>query len=394
MKKKSNYKKRITIFTGTRADYGLLRPIMSEIKKSSELILQILVSGSHLSKNYGMTYKDIENDGFIIDSKIKLNLNGDSKLDIAKNLGNAVRLYSQELNKLNPDIVVILGDRYEALAAAQASLILNIPIAHIHGGESSEGSVDESIRHAITKISQIHFTSADSYKKRVIQMGENPKNVYNFGAPGLDNINSVKLLSRSEVEEKLNVKLKKKVFLLSYHPATLGNNNPIEVLKNIFKALDKIDNKSILISKSNADYMGLTINKYLEEYEKENEIILKDSFGQDLYLSLIKISDLLVGNSSSGIIEAPSIGTPTLNIGPRQNGRLKAASIIDSSEDFLGISEGLDTALSYNFQEKAKNTINPYGVPGASKKIVKKLISINSNNIIIKSFNQNNNYFS
>ncbi|PPR77423.1 MAG: GDP/UDP-N,N'-diacetylbacillosamine 2-epimerase (hydrolyzing) [Alphaproteobacteria bacterium MarineAlpha2_Bin1] len=387
-------KKNICVFTGTRADYGLLKPVMHEIKNRDQLNLQTLVSGSHLSKKYGMTFKEIENDGFKINSKIKLNLKNDRKIDIAKNMGNAIKLYSKELNKFKPDILVILGDRYEALAAAQASMILNIPIAHIHGGESSEGSIDESIRHAITKISHLHFTCAENYKQRVIQMGEDPKNVYNFGAPGLDNISSLKILSKSDIEEKLNIRLKKKIILLSYHPATLGKKHSIEVLKNIFKAFDKIENKSVLVSKSNADSMGLTINKYLEMCEKENKIILKDSFGQDLYLSLIKISDILVGNSSSGIIEAPSMGTPTLNIGPRQNGRLKATSIIDSSEEYLDISEALETALSFNFKQKAKHTINPYGSPGASKKIVEKLASINSSDIIIKSFNQNYNYFS
>ena len=385
-------KKNICFFTGTRADYGLLKPIMVEINDRNELNLQIMVSGSHLSKNFGMTFKEIENDGFNIDSKIKLNLKNDRKIDIANNLGNGIKLYSKELNRLKPDILVILGDRYEALGVAQVAMILNIPIAHIHGGESSEGSIDESIRHAITKMSHLHFTCAENYKQRVIQMGENPKNVYNYGAPGLDNINSLPMFSRSELENKLNISFKNKVILLSYHPATLGNKNPIEVLKNIFKAFDEIEDKTVLVSKSNADSMGLTINRYLEKCKKENKLILRDSFGQNLYLSLIKIADILVGNSSSGIIEAPSLGTPTLNIGSRQNGRLKANSIINCSEEYTDITKGLRVGLSPSFQKKVANTINPYGTPGASKKIVKKILSINTSELLIKSFNQKSNF--
>ena len=384
--------KKICVFTGTRADYGLLKPVMIEINKNLNLKLQLLVSGSHLSKEFGLTYKEIENDGFIIDSKVDLDLSKDKKINIAANLGNAVKLYSEELDRLKPEIVIILGDRYEALALAQACLIMNIAIAHIHGGESSEGSIDESIRHAITKISNIHFTCADKYKKRVIQMGENPNYVYNFGAPGLDNLNIINLFTKDEIEEKLRVKLKEKVILLSYHSATLGDKNPIEVLRNIFRAFEMYDNKSIIVSKSNSDYMGISINKFLDKYCSENNIILRESFGQQLYLSLIKISDVLVGNSSSGIIEAPSLGTPSLNIGTRQKGRLKANSIIDSSEEYEDICNSLNKILSFPFKEKLKNTLNPYGTPGASKKIVEKIASINSRDVLIKSFNDVNQY--
>ena len=382
--------KKICVFTGTRADYGLLKPIMIEIENNKNLTLQLLVSGSHLSQDYGLTYKLIQKDGFKIDSMVELDLSGDKKINIARNLGNAVKLYSEELEKLEPEIVVILGDRYEALAIAQACLIMNIAIAHIHGGESSEGSIDESMRHAITKISNIHFTCADKYRNRVIQMGENPNYVFNFGAPGLDNLNILNLLTKKEIEEKLKIKLKDKIILLSYHSATLGKKNPIEVLRNIFKAFENFKNTTVLVSKSNSDYFGLSINKFLDEYCSSKKIILRESFGQQLYLSLIKISDVLVGNSSSGIIEAPSLGTPSLNIGPRQNGRLQANSIINSSEEYEDINDSLNKIFSTSFKDKLKKIINPYGSSGSSKKIVEKIASINSQDVLVKSFNDAN----
>ena len=384
---KNKNKRRICVFTGTRADYGLLKWTMHELLKDNRVTLQVIASGTHFSKEFGMTYKEIEKDGFSIDCKVDLNIFKDDSVNIARIIGYGTKKFSLALKNLKPDIIVILGDRYEALAMAQSAMIMKIPLAHIHGGESTEGAIDEAIRHSITKMSHIHFTSADLHKKRVIQMGEKPENVFNTGAPGLDNISKLKLLSKKELEKILQTKFKENIFLVSYHPATLDTNDTLEPLKSIFEVLKKIYDSTIILSKSNADSGGLKINKYLEELTLKNkDIILRPSYGQLIYLSILKQASLIIGNSSSGIIEAPYLGTPTLNIGNRQLGRLRAPSVIDCSVSTKEIYKKTQESLSKKFQIISKECVSPFGLPGASKKIAKKLIEINLNGILYKKF--------
>ena len=387
--RKANIRK-ILVFTGTRADYGLLKPLMHELKIKENIILQVIASGTHLLRNYGSTYKEIIKDGFNISYKIDIGIKGDSKVDVANSMGKGIKLYAKCLNILKPDIVVVLGDRYEALAFAQASMIMNVPIAHIHGGESTEGLIDEPIRHSITKMSHLHFATAEKYRSRIIQMGESPKKVFNYGAPGLDNIALLKLFNKKEIEKKLRCELSNNVILLCYHPVTLEDANPINTLEKIFKAIEKIPNTSVIASKSNSDAFGMIINKFLVQKLEEKKLILKASFGQQLFLSLIKVSDVMIGNSSSGIIEAPSLGTPTINIGNRQKGRLKAKSIINCSENYKDIDVCLKKIFSKNNISIKNNIKNPYGFPGASKKIAKKLAHAPLENILFKSFREAN----
>ena len=368
--------KKICVVTGSRAEYGLLYPILVQIQDSSKLKLQLIVTTAHLSSEFGLTYKQIEEDGFFIDDKINNLVSTDENSSIAKSTGKATILLADSFDRLKPDMVLLLGDRYETHAAATSAMLMNIPIAHIHGGEITEGAVDEQIRHSITKMSYLHFCSTEAYRKRVIQMGEHPDNVFNFGAPGIDNILNLKLLNKEELEKELNWKLSSKYALFTYHPATLNNINLREDIKNILSKIRKT-NLNVLFTFANADLGGKIINNELEFFcskDREKYKLVKN-LGQIKYLSAMKYSKLLIGNSSSGIIEAASFKKPVVNIGDRQKGRLANNNVINCQIDSL--IESISKALSNDFLFKCNTIKNIYGSGNSSNQIVNEIIKQN-----------------
>lgn len=381
-------KRKICIVTGTRAEYGLLYWLMKEIQGDPSLELQIVATGMHLSPEFGLTYKKIEEDGFTINEKVAMLLSSDTPVGIAKSIGLGVIGFADAIARQKPDIMVVLGDRFEILAAAQAALVARIPIAHIHGGETTEGAIDEAIRHAITKMSHFHFTAAEPYRRRVIQLGEAPERVMNYGAPGHDNIKKLKLLNRAAFEKAINFSLGKMSFLVTYHPVTLSDARPAQSFKELTNALDQFPEAKIIFTKANADTAGRTINYNIEKYVEQNPQRAKvfTSMGQLLYLSAVKNADIVIGNSSSGIIEAPSLLRPTVNIGQRQQGRLKADSIIDCAEKERAIVAAIKKGLSMEFKKVLKVTKNPYGSGNASLKIKEFLKKASLENILMKKF--------
>lgn len=368
---------KVTVFTGTRAEYGLLYWLINDINKDKGLQLQLLVSGSHLSTEFDLTYKQILEDGFNIDEKVEMLLSSDTSTGVAKSMGLGVLGYADALDRLKPDIIVILGDRYEALAAAQTAMIMGIPIIHLHGGEISEGAYDDSIRHAITKLSNLHATSTDSHRKRVIQLGEAPKNVVNVGAMGLDYLQRGTFLNRTELSENLKFNLNKPFFVVTYHPVTLGDENPLTTFKNIMAALDNFPNHQVLFTYPNADDGGRKIIPLIESYASNNigRVLAIPSLGQMRYLSAIKLSDAVIGNSSSGVIEVPSFNVPTVNIGARQQGRLAAKSVINCPTTVDGILEAIRFAISGRYKKKGEKIINPYGQGDASRNVIQMIKS-------------------
>ncbi|WP_457644631.1 UDP-N-acetylglucosamine 2-epimerase [Persephonella sp.] len=364
-------KRKICVFTGTRAEYGLLKPLMEEISKDKDLKLQVLVSGMHLSPEFGLTYRDIQKDGFNIDEKVEMLLSSDTPAGISKSIGLGIIGYTDALNRLKPDITVVLGDRFEALAFAVSSYTLRIPVAHIHGGEITQGALDEGYRHAITKLSFLHFTSTEEYRKRVIQLGEEPERVFNVGALGIDNIRGLKLLSKDQLEKKLGFKLWEKNLLITFHPETLSKISSAESFKILLEVLDQLKNTKLIFTKSNADPEGRKINALIDEYVSRNpeKAVAFTSMGQLLYLSTMRYVDAVVGNSSSGIIEAPSFRIGTINIGNRQKGRVKADSVIDCDPDYESIKKAFEKLYSPEFKKILEKTKNPYGEGNASVKI-------------------------
>lgn len=382
-------KRKICVVTGTRAEYGLLYWLMKEIKADDELELQIIATGQHLSPEFGLTYKNIEADGFAINSKVEMLLSSDSPVGIAKSVGLGTIGFADALARLQPDIMVLLGDRFEALAAAQTAMILRIPIAHIHGGEATEGLIDEAIRHSITKMSLLHFTAAEEYRHRVIQLGEEPSRVYNFGAIGLDNIKRLTLLSRKKLEVETGFKFQRVNFLVTYHPVTLSSKSSEDYVKELLNALDSFEDAGIIFTQANADTSGRIINKIFQDYvnKHQDRMIFVNTLGQLKYLSAIQYMDAVVGNSSSGVLEVPSFNVPTVNIGPRQNGRLMAKSVITCGEKSGEIAKALNKAVSPSFKNSIKKISSPYGSGGVSEKIVNILKTYDlSNERIMKKF--------
>jgi UDP-hydrolysing UDP-N-acetyl-D-glucosamine 2-epimerase len=362
---------KICVFTGTRAEYGLLKHLMRRVEQE-ELRLQIVVSGMHLSPEFGLTYREIENDGFRIDEKIEILLSSDTTTGMAKSIGLGLVSYSDVLMRLKPDITVILGDRFEALAFAQAALISRVPIAHIHGGEVTEGAMDESFRHAITKMSLLHFTATNIYRKRVIQMGEHPNRVFTVGALGVDALKNTRYLSKGQLEEELGVQFNKHNLLVTFHPATLEKRDPSKQFSIVLRALDHLDETNLFFTYANADAGGRKINELLEDYAQRNRNRVKafSSLGQQKYLSMMKYMDAVVGNSSSGIIEAPSFNIGTINVGDRQRGRVKAESVIDCGVRVTAIMDAFEKMYSEDFQKRLEEVVNPYGIGDASHRIV------------------------
>ncbi|RKF17807.1 UDP-N-acetylglucosamine 2-epimerase (hydrolyzing) [Alginatibacterium sediminis] len=364
--------KKIAVFTGTRAEYGLLFWLLKDIQNDPELQLQLLVTGMHLSPEFGATYQQIEADGFVIDERIEILLSSDSAVGIAKSMGLGVLGFSDALARLQPDVLVILGDRFEALAAAQTAMIMRIPIVHLHGGEITEGAYDDAIRHAITKLSYLHATSTEEYRKRVIQLGEDPNRVKNVGAVGLDHLSRANFLSINELSETLEFTLERDFFVVTYHPVTLGNEVPLDSFQSLLDALDDFPEYQVIITYPNADDGGRSIIQLLEQYAHRNpkRVLAVASLGQVRYLSAVSHATAVIGNSSSGIIEVPSFNIPTVNIGERQKGRLAAKSVIDCNADREAIADAISVAVSKNYKASGSIVENPYGKGDASSQII------------------------
>lgn len=364
-------KKIIGVLTATRAEYGLLKPIIIKLLKCDEFDVRIIVTGMHLSPKYGLTYKEIEDDGFIIDKKIDILEESNTEASISKSMGTALIKFSDYFQALKPNLLIVLGDRYETLAVCCAAMNARIPIAHLYGGETTEGAVDEAIRHAITKMSYLHFTSTSEYRKRVIQLGESPDRVYLVGALGIENILKTKLLSKEELEKSIQFKLNKPYAVVTFHPVTLENNTVKEQFHNLLCALDEHHELKYILTKANADANGEVINSMIDQYASEhNNVIAYPSLGMLRYLSALKYCKMVIGNSSSGIIEAPSFGIPTVNIGDRQKGRIQSDSVINCTASIKAIYDAINLALSDDFSQKARKTVNPYGDGHTSVRIV------------------------
>ncbi|MGM0520140.1 MAG: UDP-N-acetylglucosamine 2-epimerase [Campylobacterota bacterium] len=377
---------KICVITGTRAEYGLLYWLMKELQDDDFFELQIIATGMHLSPEFGLTYKEIEKD-FKIDKKIEILLSSDTSVGISKSMGLAQISFAEAYEELKPDLILVLGDRYEIFAAASAAMISKIPITHLHGGEATEGLIDEPIRHSLTKMSHLHFTATKEYRNRVIQLGEQPNRVFNVGGLGIDNIKKLPLLNKDEFENSINFKLNKKNLLVTFHPVTLENNSAKEQFKEILQAFDELKQTNIIFTKANSDTNGRVINQMIDEYVSNNtNCIAFTSLGQLRYLSSLQYVDAMVGNSSSGLLEAPSFNIATINIGDRQKGRIKAKSVLDCKAKKDDILNTIDIAYSKEFKSILKNSTNPYDNGGASNKIIEILKNIELDNILKKEF--------
>lgn len=364
-------KKIISVLTATRAEYGLLKPIITKLNRVDDFDVRIVATGAHLSPEFGLTYKEIEKDGFLIDEKIEILLSSDTPSSISKSMGLAMISFADYFDKLNPDLLIVLGDRYETLAVGIVAMNKKIPIAHLYGGETTEGAIDESIRHAITKLSYLHFTSTEEYRRRVIQLGEHPNRVFTVGAIGIENILNEKLLSKKELEKSLNLELSSPYAVVTFHPVTLEKNSSKEQIMALLEVCKEYKDYIFIFTKANADAEGRVINQLIDKFSSENDNIQGfASLGMVKYLSAVKYANMVIGNSSSGLLEAPSFGIPTINIGDRQRGRLQASSIINCDPTKASIREAFSLALSMEYVEKAKNTVNPYGNGDTSNKIV------------------------
>jgi len=380
-------RRKICVVTGTRAEYGLLYWLMKGIDVDPELELQIIATGMHLSPEFGNTYRQIEKDGFVITRKVDMLLSSDSEVGISKSMGLGMIGFADAFSDLQPDLVVVLGDRFEIFSAVSAAMIAKKPVAHIHGGEATEGLIDEPIRHSITKMSHLHFVAAKEYKNRVIQLGEQPNRVFNVGGLGIDNINKLKLLSRESFEQAINFSLSEKNILVTFHPVTLESSTAEIQFKELLGALDDLQDTSIIFTKANSDTDGRIINSMIDDYVTNHDNTISFiSMGQLNYLSALQFVDAVVGNSSSGLLEAPSFKIGTIDIGDRQKGRIKADSVINCSPEKEDISKSLDILHSKDFQNIVKNTKNPYGSGGASKKVISTIKDINLKGILKKPF--------
>ena len=379
----SNVVRKLCVVTGTRADYGLLKPLMVELSADPAAALQVVVTGMHLAPEFGLTYRQLEGDGFTIDARVESQLSSDTGVGAAKSLGLGVIGMADALARLGPDLLIVLGDRYETFAAAQAALLLRIPVAHIAGGDTTEGAFDEALRHAITKMAALHFVTNDAARRRVIQLGEDPARVYNFGSPGLDTLRLLEPVTKAALEDALGVKLRAKTLLVTYHPVTLetestsGYKALLEVLAGLKPEF------SFVFTGSNADPEGRALAQLTEAFvtqfpERAHHFT---SLG-NRYLQLMRVADVVVGNSSSGLYEAPSFGVPTLNVGNRQQGRPKADSVFDAPPDPDAIRRALSAALARGVQP----TVNPYGDGHAAPKIKAALLRADLTTLLKKRF--------
>lgn len=381
-------KKKICVITGSRAEYGLLRNLMFLIRRSKQHSLQLIATGMHLSKKYGHTYKEIEKDGFKINKKVKIFENSNLPLEITKSIGNGVIFLARALNELKPDLVILVGDRSEILSAAIASYYTKTLTAHIHGGETTLGSLDDNARHCITKLSSIHFTATKEFKKRVIQLGENPKRVFNVGGLGVDKILSSRLLTKRQLEKKINFKFAKENYLITFHPEILGIAKQAIYLKKIFNFLSKFKNKQFIFTMPNSDQGNHSIKGVIKQFVKNNKkkSIFFESMGSKLYLSTMKQVSAVIGNSSSGITEAPTFKVPTINVGNRQKGRPQSRSIINCSYELTSFVKAIKRLSSKRYINNLNKTKNPYGNSLSSKKIFRVIRTIISDKKKIKNF--------
>lgn len=380
--------RKICVVTSSRADFGLLTPLLHEINKDSELQLQLIVTGMHLSEEYGLTLKEIEKE-FTITKSINILKFNNNAIGISQTMGLTQSLFAEAFEELHPDILVVLGDRFEILSVVTSAMISKIPTAHISGGELTLGAIDESIRHSITKMSQIHFVATKEYKKRVCQLGENPEHVYNFGEAGLDNITQIDLLSKKEFEESINFTLDNKSLLITYHPETLVNKEENKlVFENLLMVVDKLQNTTLIFTKANNDEGGEVINHLCKEFVDKNphKAKLFDALGQLRYLSALQYIDAVVGNTSSGIVEAPSFKTATINIGNRQQGRTQAISTINCQGSIDSIQKAFEKLYTEEFQTKLLSTTNPYFKKDSSFNTKEVLKNIDLTNIVKKNF--------
>jgi len=379
--------RKICVITGTRAEFGLLRPLIELIANDNELQLQLIATGMHLSPEFGYTLNEITEAGFMVDKKVECLLSSDSSIGVSKTIALAISGFADALAELTPDLVVVLGDRTEILGAVIATAMVNIPIAHLHGGETTEGAYDEAIRHSITKFSHLHFTSTEAYRKRVIQLGEHPDTVFNVGAIGLDAIKKLPLLDKASFEQAIGFKLKERNILITYHPVTLEKEAPIETFENILTALDELTDTALIFTHANSDKNGRIINRMITEYvssHKDKAVEFK-SLGQLRYLSALQYVDFVIGNSSSGILEVPAFYIPTINIGDRQKGRICNESVINSNNSLEDIKKSITFALDKTFREKIQQQELLYGNSTAAGKILQ-IIKEHNHISIKKSF--------
>ena len=379
---------KIAVVTGSRAEYGLLYPLLQQITKDPEFELQLFVTCMHLMPQFGETYQVIEADGFTITEKVDLNIQGDEAKDIGYAVAQGVKSFTDVYHKYNPDLLLVLGDRFELLAAVQAAYIQRIPVAHIHGGEVTYGALDEGFRHAISKMSHLHFVAAEPYKKRLIQMGELPQRVFNVGTLGLDNAVNLPLLSKEQWQKELNCNLGRFNFLLTYHPCTLNLTETKQGINNLLAVLDYFPDAKIIATQTNSDEGGSYIMQQLNQYaiEHPQQVTLFDNLGSLFYLSALSWADVVIGNSSSGVIEAPFFKTPTVNIGSRQLGRLSADSVINSESDTYSISLAITKALSEEFKQVLKGTTSQYGCGNTAFAIMDVLKNTEFSQLLDKQF--------
>ena len=379
--------KTICVVTGTRAEYGLLRWVMEGIKNSSLLNLKLVVTGMHLSPEFGLTVDDIKADGFVVDRCVEMLVSSDTPAGITKSIGLGLTGFADVMTDLDPDLVLVLGDRYEILAAAISAMIARVPLAHLHGGEATEGSIDEAIRHSITKMSHLHFVAADEYRHRVIQLGEQPRSVYKVGGLGIDNIRNLDLLEREILEESLELQFKERNLLVTFHPVTLENNSSQYQMAELLAALHDLEDTYIIFTMPNSDTDGRVLFQQIHKFvsERKNASVFT-SLGQLRYLSCVAQVDAVIGNSSSGLAEVPSFKKATINIGDRQRGRMKAMSVIDCLPERSAIRQAIEKLYLDEFQQQLKHVSNPYGEGGASESIVEILESADLDHIVKKSF--------
>lgn len=380
-------KRKICVVTGTRAEYGLLRWVMQGIQDESDLALQIIATGMHLSPEFGLTYREIEKDGFQIDRKVEMLTSSDTPVGIAKSMGLGMIGFADALNELAPDLMVVLGDRFEIFSAVAAALVARIPVAHLHGGETTEGAFDESIRHAITKMSHLHFVAAEEYRQRVIQLGEQPQHVHLVGGLGVDSIKRLKLMDRAELEAALGFRLGRRNLLITFHPVTLESATAADQLHELLEAVVDLKDTELIFTLPNADTDSRELIQLLEQFAARHaHAHVFASLGQLRYLSCMAHVDGVVGNSSSGLLEAPSFGIGTINIGDRQRGRLQAESVINCLPDRQSIARALGRLYSEDFRAGLGGVRNPYGDGGASARIVATLRDIALDGLLKKPF--------
>ena len=380
--------RKICFVTGSRAEYGLLSSLMRAVQNDSDLQLQIIATNMHLSPEFGLTYQEIEKDGFRIDKKVEMLLSSDTAIGTSKSVGLALIGFADAFEDLRPDLIVILGDRYEMIAVASAALFHKIPIAHLHGGEITEGAYDDCIRHAITKMSHLHFTSTETYRWRVIQLGEQPDRVFNVGAIGIENIKKIPLMSKEALEDSLDFNMGDKCLIVTYHPVTLENHSAEQQSTALLSALETLSGYKIIFTYPNSDTNGRIIIDKINAYVSAHSDKAKawPSLGVKRYLSALQYATAVVGNSSSGIVEVPSFGIPTLNIGDRQKGRIAAESILHCEATETAIKQGLHTLLSEDFIRKAKQVKNPYERKDTTENIIHIIKQYPLDNIIEKHF--------